>query len=75
MSLQLPIFPIVKKDLTFIELGNDTRVDGLVNFEKMRMIAKEVRHIVGLASSQYVSNSEIMHCGILISMPNYQDHW
>ena len=55
MSLQIPIFPIVKKDLTFIELGNDTRVDGLVNFEKMRMIAKEVRHIVGLASSLYVS--------------------
>ena len=39
---QIPFYPIVKKDLTFIHLGNDTWVDGLVNFEKLRMIAKEV---------------------------------
>ncbi|XP_067932600.1 rap guanine nucleotide exchange factor 2-like isoform X2 [Watersipora subatra] len=57
----IPIFPIVKKDLTFIELGNDTKVDGLVNFEKMRMIAKEVRHIVGLASSQYIPALMVPH--------------
>eukprot|EP00794_Sanderia_malayensis_P016597 gene16597-18286_t len=41
----IPFFPIVKKDLTFLHLGNETYVDGLVNFEKLRMIAKEVRKV------------------------------
>ena len=38
----IPFYPVVKKDLTFIHLANDTMVEGLVNFEKLRMIAKEV---------------------------------
>ena len=39
----IPFYPVVKKDLTFIHLANDTNgKDGLVNFEKLRMIAKEV---------------------------------
>ncbi len=55
--LQIPFFPVVKKDLTFINLGNDSKVDGLINFEKLRMIAKEVRHICTMASAQYVSRT------------------
>lgn len=31
--------------------GNDSTVDGLVNFEKLRMIAKEIRHVVRLTSA------------------------
>ncbi|XP_053504654.1 rap guanine nucleotide exchange factor 6 isoform X1 [Ictalurus furcatus] len=53
-SMQIPIiplFPVVKKDLTFLHEGNDTNVDGLVNFEKLRMIAKEVRHVVRMATT------------------------
>jgi len=42
------------KDLTFIHLGNPTQDDGLINFEKLRMIAKEIRHITNMASSPYV---------------------
>ena len=38
----IPFYPIVKKDLTFIHLGNDSEVEELINFEKLRMIAKEV---------------------------------
>ncbi|ESO00586.1 hypothetical protein HELRODRAFT_124307, partial [Helobdella robusta] len=41
----IPFFPLIKKDLTFIHFGNDSRVDGLVNFDKLRMIAKEIRLI------------------------------
>lgn len=44
---------MVKKDLTFIHLGNDTRVDGLINFEKLRMIAKEVRSLSHMCSAPY----------------------
>ena len=57
--LQLPFFPVVKKDLTFIDLGNDSKVDGLINFEKLRMIAKEIRHICNMCSPKYVSKLQI----------------
>ena len=43
----------MKKDLTFIHLGNDTRIDGLINFEKLRMIAKEVRSLTNMCSAPY----------------------
>ena len=32
-------------------IGNDSKVDGLVNFEKLRMIAKEIRHIIRMTSA------------------------
>ncbi|KAF7666715.1 hypothetical protein LDENG_00094700 [Lucifuga dentata] len=47
----IPLFPVVKKDLTFLHEGNDSSVDGLVNFEKLRMIAKEIRHVVQMTSA------------------------
>ncbi|XP_047661531.1 rap guanine nucleotide exchange factor 6 isoform X3 [Tachysurus fulvidraco] len=47
----IPLFPLVKKDLTFLHEGNDTNVDGLVNFEKLRMIAKEIRHVVQMTTT------------------------
>lgn len=50
---QIPFYPVVKKDLTFIHLGNDSRVEGLINFEKLRMIAKEVRQLTNMCSSPY----------------------
>lgn len=53
----IPFFPVVKKDLTFIHLGNDTEVEGLINFEKLRMVAKEVRHICNMGSAQYNPNA------------------
>lgn len=49
----IPFYPLVKKDLTFIHLGNDTFVDSLINFEKLRMIAKEVRNLTHMCSSPY----------------------
>ncbi|XP_022105677.1 rap guanine nucleotide exchange factor 6-like isoform X2 [Acanthaster planci] len=49
----IPFFPVVKKDLTFIHLGNDTKVDALINFEKLRMISREVRYIVSMANAVY----------------------
>jgi len=45
----IPFYPLIKKDLTFIHLGNDSMVDDLVNYEKLRMIAKEIRHICAMA--------------------------
>ena len=42
---KIPIYPMVCKDLTFIDLGNDTKIENLINFEKLRMLAKEVYNI------------------------------
>lgn len=44
---------MVKKDFTFIHLGNDSIIDGLINFEKLRMIAKEVRKLSDMCSLSY----------------------
>ena len=41
----IPLFPIIKKDLTFLFDGNETQVDGLVNFEKLRMLSQQIRNI------------------------------
>lgn len=50
----IPFYPIVKKDLTFINLAHMTIADdGLVNFDKMRMISKEIRTIKNMASTAY----------------------
>ncbi|XP_028577037.2 rap guanine nucleotide exchange factor 3 isoform X1 [Podarcis muralis] len=39
----IPFMPLLLKDLTFIHEGNCTLVENLVNFEKLRMMAKAVR--------------------------------
>ena len=57
---QLPLFPVAMKDLTFLKDGNDTKVDGLINFEKFRMIAKEIRHLCSMCSAKYVSSVIIL---------------
>ena len=40
--LQIPFFPIVKKDLTFLHLGNDTYVDNLVSRETSLQLLKQI---------------------------------
>ena len=42
---------MVSKDLTFIHLGNESTVEGLVNFEKLRMLAKEIRALTNMCSA------------------------
>ena len=39
----IPFMPLVTKDAYFLHIGNETFVDGLVNFEKMRLVASNVR--------------------------------
>ncbi|XP_062975331.1 rap guanine nucleotide exchange factor 3 isoform X2 [Elgaria multicarinata webbii] len=39
----IPFMPLLLKDMTFIHEGNRTLVENLVNFEKLRMMAKAVR--------------------------------
>ncbi|TRY81863.1 hypothetical protein DNTS_005467, partial [Danionella cerebrum] len=41
----IPFMPLLIKDMTFTNEGNKTFIDGLVNFEKMRLIANTVRAV------------------------------
>lgn len=41
----VPFMPLLLKDMTFTHEGNKTSLDGLVNFEKMHMLAQTMRTI------------------------------
>lgn len=66
----IPFYPVVKKDLTFIHLGNDTRIDGLINFEKLRMISKEVRNLMDMCSSPTPYMDNILNMLDIKNQPN-----
>jgi Rap guanine nucleotide exchange factor 2 len=66
----IPFYPVVKKDLTFIHLGNDTKIDGLINFEKLRMISKEVRSLMDMCSSPTPYMDSILNMLDIKSQPN-----
>lgn len=53
----IPFMPLLLKDMTFIHEGNPNYVDKLVNFEKMRMIAKTMKIVKGCRSQTYVPSS------------------
>ncbi|KAI8923351.1 ras guanine nucleotide exchange factor domain-containing protein [Entophlyctis helioformis] len=49
----VPFLPIYLKDLTFINDGNQSKVRGMINVEKLRMMANRVLEITSLARSEY----------------------
>ncbi|XP_043362201.1 rap guanine nucleotide exchange factor 3 isoform X3 [Dermochelys coriacea] len=49
----IPFVPLLLKDMTFIHEGNLTLAENLINFEKMRMMAKAVRIIHHCQSHMY----------------------
>lgn len=49
----IPIYPILRKDLIFAHEGNSTFSDKLINFDKLRMIARLIRSFVRHSSVQY----------------------
>ncbi|KAK6031645.1 PDZ/DHR/GLGF domain protein [Ostertagia ostertagi] len=63
----VPIYPVIRKDLTFSHEGNPTYCDKLVNFEKLRLIAKSVRAVSKLSSAPYEISSMAARSGNLIS--------
>ncbi|CAI4232908.1 unnamed protein product [Auanema sp. JU1783] len=74
----VPIYPIIKKDLTFTHEGNPTYVDKLVNFEKLRLIGKAVHIVTKLSSVPYELSSMAERSGgtindALIHMNNFEN--
>ncbi|MGH0187888.1 UNVERIFIED_CONTAM: hypothetical protein FKN15_026925 [Acipenser sinensis] len=53
----IPFIPLLLKDMTFIHEGNETHLHSLVNFEKMRMVAKTVKIVENCRSQPYISTS------------------
>ena len=49
----IPMFPIVEKDLTVIHMSNDTYVDGMVNFDKLRLLSEKVHSLAVLCPKPY----------------------
>jgi Rap guanine nucleotide exchange factor 2 len=54
----IPFYPVVRKDLTFIDLGNLSTMENLINFEKMRMVAKEIRQLVQMSAAPFDTSSQ-----------------
>ncbi|MCL4137815.1 UNVERIFIED_CONTAM: hypothetical protein GTU68_020311, partial [Idotea baltica] len=59
----IPFYPIVKKDLLFLNEGNDDEVDGLINFEKLRTISKSIRKLGEMCSTKYCPNKMLEKLG------------
>lgn len=55
----VPIYPVLRKDLIFSHEANPTYCDKLINFEKLRMIARIVRSILRLSSASY--DADLIH--------------
>ncbi|EDQ87988.1 uncharacterized protein MONBRDRAFT_26683 [Monosiga brevicollis MX1] len=44
----IPFLPLVLKDLAFTHEGNQTTVDGLINFDKLRMISRQIHNLTDM---------------------------
>lgn len=60
----IPIYPILLKDLTFAHDGNPTFCGKLVNFEKLRFIARIIRSISRLSDVAY--DIEMANCQVFL---------
>lgn len=49
----IPFYPAVARDLTFTHEGNDDKVEGLINFEKLRRISRYIRDLQNMCSAPY----------------------
>ncbi|KAI6233865.1 RasGEF domain-containing protein [Aphelenchoides fujianensis] len=49
----IPIYPVLRKDLTFSHEAKPTYCDSLINFEKLRMIARIIGSVTLLCSVKY----------------------
>ena len=56
----IPFMPLVTKDAYFLHIGNETFVGGLVNFEKMRLVASNVRGLGTFRSASLASEVRML---------------
>jgi len=49
----IPFLPIYLKDLTFINDGNQSKVENMINFDKLRMMSNRVHDLTSLIEKKY----------------------
>lgn len=49
----IPFLPIYLKDLTFINDGNQSKVENMINFDKLRMMSNRVHDLTNLIDKEY----------------------
>ncbi|ORX54270.1 hypothetical protein BCR36DRAFT_581893 [Piromyces finnis] len=49
----IPFLPIYLKDLTFINDGNQSKIESMVNFDKLRMMSNRVHDLTNLIDKEY----------------------
>ncbi|XP_004365323.2 rap guanine nucleotide exchange factor GEF2 [Capsaspora owczarzaki ATCC 30864] len=53
----IPFFPLLMKDLTFMREGNDSVIEGRINFDLLRMISRAIRSLDPFRSTPYDSTT------------------
>ena len=56
----IPFMPLVTKDAYFLNIGNETFIDGLVNFEKMRLVANSIRTLNKCRSGSMAADVRVL---------------
>lgn len=66
----VPFMPLLLKDMTFAHEGNKTSLDGLVNFEKMHMMAQTMRTI-RFCRSRHLGEYFLFFVGFFLYFSDY----
>nr|CAD7256430.1 unnamed protein product [Timema shepardi] len=64
----VPFMPLLLKDMTFTHEGNKTCIDGLINFEKMHMLAQTMRTIRYCRSRHLGKMENLFHFSLAMLM-------
>lgn len=56
----IPYLPLLMKDMTFQHEGNDSKRNGLINFEKMHMMSNSIRGVVQACCKPYEMTNAVI---------------
>jgi len=70
---KIPYLGVFLTDLTFMDDGTPSHVDGLINFNKGRMIAEKIREIAQYQNSVYKFEENVEYKNYLFSILTYDE--
>ncbi|ORX80630.1 ras GEF [Anaeromyces robustus] len=69
----IPFLPIYLKDLTFINDGNQSKVENMINFDKLRMMSNRVHDLTSLIDKSYDFKEDPIIQNYLAKPPKVDD--
>lgn len=69
----IPFLPIYLKDLTFINDGNQSKIENMINFDKLRMMSNRVHDITHLVNKSYSFKEDPIIQNYLAKPPKVDD--